>query len=418
MTKCTTDRQAALAAATVLIIGMVAAVGAGKLPPALMLLAAQFDMTLFEASFLIGLFQFGGALGGVFFGTLADRFGHRNIMQAGMAMTLVGIVLALSAQSSTQLLVSRAIESIGFMFTVLPGPAVLRQVIAPARLKLWLGGWGTYMPVGFALALLAGPWLMQAGARLTGAGQPQWAAVWGAHGLLIIMCWVALRLILPIPVARTDSYAGAAPRFVSLLSRTLRSRGPWLLAGLFAAYAGQYLSIVSFLPTIYEQAGLSLAAAGALTALVAGINLFGNLAAGRLTQRGINPGAMLMLASIALLLGAWLVFLTELSFAVRYACVVAMSACIGLIPGTLFVLAPRYAPDTATVSSTVGLMQQGSSAGQLLLPPLVAWSAGLAGGWSNAGWVLGAMALLNLLLAAVIWLRERPGQTDAAQANG
>ena len=391
---------------------MIAAFGAGKLPPALLLMASRFDMSLFQASFLISLFQLAGALGGVFAGTLADRFGHRTIMQAGMAMTLVGIVLALLAQSSTQLLVSRAIESIGFMFTVLPGPALLRQFVPPQRQQLWLGGWATYMPVGFALGLLTGPWLMHAGALALNSAAPRWEAVWAVHGVIVALGWLALRAFVPAAAPAERGARAGSQGFLALLTRTLRAPGPWMLAALFAAYAGQYLSIVSFLPTIYAQAGLSMSTAGAMTALVAGINLFGNLAAGRFIQRGHNPGLMLLIASLSLLLGAWLVFLTELPLPLRYATVVVMSATIGMIPGTLFVLAPRYAPDSATVSSTVGLMQQGSAVGQFILPPAVAFAAGLAGGWSNAGWVLGVMALVNLGLALAVWRQEAARRAD------
>ena len=54
-----------------------------------------------------------------------------------------------------------------------------------------------------------------------------------------------------------------------------------------------------------------------------------------------------------------------------YLAVVLFSAIGGLIPATLFALAVHVAPDEHTVSTTVGWMQQCSSAGQFLGPPLV-----------------------------------------------
>lgn len=52
------------------------------------------------------------------------------------------------------------------------------------------------------------------------------------------------------------------------------------------------------------------------------------------------------------------------------------------------------------MSTTVGWMQQCSSAGQFLGPPLVAWVAGLAGGWQWT-WVLtGTASAVGLLLAS------------------
>lgn len=402
-------------APVILFVGIIAAFGAGKLPPVLLILSDTYGLSLFEASFLISLFQLAGALIGVFAGSMADRYGHRTILQLGLAMTLMGIAVSLLANSAATLLVSRAIESFGFIMTVLPCPALLRQLVLPARQKLWLGAWGSYMPIGFAAGLLAAPWLVALAVQVGGPFE-SWQWAWLGHALLVVISWFAFRLFVTQdqPVAVLGASDGATNEakesrrtFRDLLALTLRAPGPWLLCASFGAYAGQYLSIVAFLPTIYQQAGISLATAGAMTALVAGINLFGNLAAGWITQRGVNAGKVMMVAALSLFVGAWLVYASGLSFGWRYAIVVATSAIAGLIPGTLFTLAPRYAPTPDTVSSTVGLMQQGTAIGQFLLPPMVAWSAGLAGGWANAAWVLSLMALVNIMLAAVIVRREK-----------
>ena len=397
-----------LSAPVILIVGIVAAFGAGKLPPVLLILSDSYGLSLFEASFLISMFQLAGAVIGVFAGSLADRFGHRTILQAGLAMTLMGIAVSLLADSAAVLLVSRAIESFGFIMTVLPCPALLRQSIAPERQRLWLGVWGSYMPTGFAAGLLAAPWLVVLAVQANSSFD-SWHWVWLGHGLLVAASWIAFRRFTSTQATQptTDrSNEQHRPAFAALLKLTLGAAGPWLLCVSFGAYAGQYLSIVSFLPTIYQQAGVSLSAAGAMTALVAGINLFGNLAAGWLTQRGVNAGKLMLVASVALFLGAWLVYASTLPFGLRYVIVVATSAIAGLIPGAMFTLAPRYAPSPDTVSSTVGLMQQGTAIGQFVLPPVVAWSAGFDGGWSNAAWALSAMALVNIALSVVIIRRE------------
>ena len=57
------------------------------------------------------------------------------------------------------------------------------------------------------------------------------------------------------------------------------------------------------------------------------------------------------------------------------------------------------APGDETVSSTVGWMQQWSSAGQFVGPPLVGWLAASVGGWPWT-WTLSAVnSLLGLWLA-------------------
>jgi MFS transporter, CP family, cyanate transporter len=74
----------------------------------------------------------------------------------------------------------------------------------------------------------------------------------------------------------------------------------------------------------------------------------------------------------------------------------------GLVPGTLFSLAVSLAPNERTVSTTVGWMQQWSSLGQFVGPPLVAWLASQVGGWQWSWSVTGGCAVAGLLIARQI----------------
>ena len=61
------------------------------------------------------------------------------------------------AQGPASLLALRALEGLGFLLACLPAPSLIRRLVAPQRLSLHLGLWGTYMPTGTALALLLAP---------------------------------------------------------------------------------------------------------------------------------------------------------------------------------------------------------------------------------------------------------------------
>jgi MFS family permease len=64
------------------------------------------------------------------------------------------------------MLVLRAAEGFGFLLVVLPGPALLRRLVAARRVNSMIGLWGAYMPLGAALGLLAGPvWIEHLGWR-------------------------------------------------------------------------------------------------------------------------------------------------------------------------------------------------------------------------------------------------------------
>lgn len=169
----------------------------------------------------------------------------------------------------------------------------------------------------------------------------------------------------------------------------------------FGVYSAQWLAVIGFLPTVYAQAGLAAGPAGAATALVALANMAGNVAAGRLLQRGVQPPRLLVAGFLAMAGGAILAF-ADMPVALRYAGALLFSTVGGLVPGTLFSLGVRLAPGDDTVSTTVGWMQQWSALGQFAGPPLVALAASRAGGWQWSGGVTAALALAGLLLARSI----------------
>jgi MFS family permease len=109
--------------------------------------------------------------------------------------------------------------------------------------------------------------------------------------------------------------------------------------------------------------------------------------------------------------GAWLAFGGQVGPLIKYLAVLMFSSVGGLIPGTLFTLAVKLAPTERTVSTTVGWVQQLSSLGQFVGPPVVAWLALRAGGWQATWMVTGACCLFGFLLAALLQRAVSPTQT-------
>jgi MFS family permease len=394
--------KVAHSAGLVIAAGVVAAMHVGKLPPALPALQQVLGVSLVQAGFLLALVQLAGMTLGLPAGLLIQRYGPRRSLVAGLLVLSVASGLGGAAQDATGLLVSRALEGLGFLCVVLPAPGLLRGMVPPERLSRSLGAWGAYMPLGAALAMLLGPWVMM-------QADPAWGWRiwwWGLSALAALLAALVFRGVpadRSAPVWRASSVlprAGASlPGEPGLLRLTLQSHGAWLVAVCFAMYSGQWLAVVGFLPSIYAQAGLAAGATAWLTALVAAANIIGNLAAGRLLHRGTAPLALLVAGFAAMGGGAVLAFGMDGSFWFRYLAVLAFSMVGGLIPATLFSLAVRLAPSTAAVPTTVGWMQQWSAFGQFCGPPLVAWVAAQMGHWQLTWTVTGACSLVGVLLA-------------------
>lgn len=386
----------------VIAAGVAAALHVGKLPPALPVLREALGVSLVQAGFLISMVQVAGMSLGLAVGLVADTLGLRRVMATGLALLTLASVAGGFAREPWLLLVLRAMEGLGFLLAVTPAPGLVRRLVDPARLSGRLGLWGAYMPLGTSLALLAGPlWIAQAG----------WPAWWWLTAALTAIAGVTLWRGVPADPAPdampAGSVASAPGTWRVRLTDTLRSPGPWLVSLAFACYSGQWLAVVGFLPSIYAQAGLAPALAGVATAVVAGSNMIGNIASGRLLQRGVPAQRLLRTGFLAMGVGGVLLFAPVwpvgwLSFAGPYAAVLVFSATGGLVPGTLFSQAVKVAPGPGTVSTTVGWMQQWSSIGQFAGPPLVAWVASRTGGWSTSWVVTGACALAGLWLAGRI----------------
>jgi len=388
------------AAYWVVAAGMGAALHIGKLPPALPVLEKTLGITLVQAGFLLSLVQLAGMLLGLLTGLAVQRVGLKRSMMGGLLVLGVASSVGALAESVSWLLITRALEGLGFLWAVLPGPGMLRQLVPKVRINRMLGIWGTYMPLGTALALLLGPWVM-------GLASPDrgWRLWWCVLAAVALAFSLALFLRLPTDPAR---HAGSAPADVKsigsfkLLMLTLRCGPVWLLALTFGMYSGQWLAVVGFLPSIYVKAGIASATAGWLTALAAALNMVGNVAAGRLLERGVSAVTLLVSGFLAMGTGAMLAFGTSIGAWWQFVAVLGFSMVGGLIPATLFSLSVRLAPVPEAVSATVGWMQQWSSAGQFLMPPLVAWVVVYAGGWQWTGWVSLTFSAVGLLLAAGI----------------
>jgi MFS family permease len=397
------------AAWLVVLAGGVAALQVGKLPPALPALQAELGITLVQSGFLLSMVQLAGMSLAVFIGLLADGMGLRRSMVRGLCLLALASGLGALATSVTALLALRAIEGLGFLLVALPAPALIRRLVPPAQLPGMLGVWGAYMPTGTALALLAGPLFIPAWG---------WSAWWGLFAMVSLAMAVALLRLVPADpmTAQPRPTHGVGLGAWQRLRSTLGARGPWLVALTFGMYSGQWLAVVGFLPSIYAAAGVSGALLGVLTALAAAVNIAGNMASGRLLQRGWAPRTTLWLGFGAMALGSTVAFaaVTEGWPWLRFSGVLLFSGMGGLVPGTLFSLAVRLAPGEQQVATTVGWVQQLSALGQFVGPPVVAAVAARAGGWQLTPLVTVGCCAVGAVLA---WAAGREIQGASTQAQ-
>lgn len=363
--------------------GLVVALQLGKAVAALPTLRVDMGLSLVVGGWVISAFNVAGAVSGLLIGATIDRIGHRRAALAGLTLATVCSGLGALTGDAPALLATRFGEGLGFTLTVLAVPPLLVRVSSARQHGLVFGIWAAYMPAGIAVATAATPYVLS---------EFGWRGLWLAAAALNAF-WVVAFAAATRTVPRSAVDSGT--RIRSTVRAVATSRGPLLLAGVFAAYSLQFLSVFGFLPTLLTgRYGVPAVTAAALTALALCANIPGNILGGALRKRGVPRWILICCASAVMAGSALGIYAAGLPIGLRYGSCLVLSFAGGVIPATLFGAVPRLAPSPRAVAATVGVVQQGAVLGQALGPPAVAAVAAAAGGWQASPMVLAAAAVV------------------------
>lgn len=364
--------------------GVVAAAQVGKSAAGLPVLQAEFDLSLTAAAWYLSVISLVGAVGGAGLGWLGQSIGFRRQVQAGLLLILLMNLAGAAAQGATALMATRVGEGLGFALVVLAAPGLLTTVTGPANRRFVVGAWGAYMPIGAGLGTLLVPLVL----LLMG-----WRGVWIMAAAFTAAALVAVtRSVAAAPgkaTARLGSFRGA-----------LGSRGVLCLTGVFAAYAGQYLAVLGLLPTMLVGDGrISVLTAGVVTGIAFILNAPGNIIGAVLQQRGVPRHLLIIGGSLCMGASVWMLHAEGMPMSARIAAAGIFSFTAGVVPSAAFGGVAALTAGTDSIGPAMGLLMQGSSLGQLLVPPLVAASvtySGIAAGGA-APLVLSGLAALAVL---------------------
>lgn len=373
--------------------GIFAALGQGKMPPALPALRSQYGIDLVLGGLLVSCFSLAGALFGAFGGSIADRLGRPRTLALGLMILAIGGLGSAAAGNAALLLAARMVESLGFLAVIVSAPGIIAAATEGADRRIALGFWGSYMPAGIAIAMAAAPPILE-------------HVGWPVLCLGLALGAGLLALATPAVARSAPQTRGAAPR--SALAAVLRRPGPWMLGLCFGASSLQWFAVIGWLPTfMIERLGLAPYAAGLLTAATVFVNAFGNIAAGILLRRADWRWAVL--AAAHLISGGTAVAMLVLAMpdGLRFGLALAFSFATGLIPASILGAVPLHAGEDSRIGAINGVVVQGANIGTVCGPPALALLVQVAGGWQASAWLLGAASAVGILAAAAIGRIER-----------
>jgi predicted MFS family arabinose efflux permease len=364
-----------------------------KVPPALPAMRAELQLALVESGFLHTVMYGIGGGAGVFCGAFADRFGQKRAALLGVGFMLAGGVLGALSWRYEVILLSRFLEGVGFILIAVSAASLLIAATLPRDRLTSFAIWSCYMPSGGTLILLLAPF------ALTTLG---WRSLWLGLALYTAVCFVLVALWVPAP-----GFGGSIGS-MRLLRESFLRPGVLLLCLAFMCYVGQWVSVMTWLPTFVVERGASTTGASLVTAAFVAANIPGNLLGGYLLKRRVPRSTVTAVAAAGMGVTAIGLLSSGAPDGLRFACVLVFSTLGGMIPSAVFAGTPVHSKSPGHIGTTNGMVMQYSHLAQFIVPIVVAWVASRWGGWSAT---LGVMLALSAIgIAAGLGISRYEGK--------
>jgi MFS family permease len=369
--------------------GVITALQIGKAAIAVPILQRELALTLVAASWIVGAYGVLGAVAGLPAGILSSLVSARTTLIAGLAAAGIGSVAGAFAESGAILIATRVLEGCGSLAASLAVPRLLRAVTAPKDLEPVLAMFAAHLPFGSVVMMLAAPQVMWFG----------WQGLWLLNGAIVLgYALVVARL----HIDEAPPAHAAQQSVLTNIGTVLGAPGPLLLALAFGTYTFQYLALAGLLPALLvDRMGLSIAAAGTVSAIAVAANAVGNMSAGALFRLGVPVWSIMAGAFAFVGLAALGIFSDAAPVALVTVLAAASLGLTGLIPGSIYAAAPRIAPTSAMLAIALGLINQVTNIGNLAGPAAMAFTVQSLG-WSGAPLLFAGVAVTGVTIALLL----------------
>lgn len=388
-------------AAWIIIVasGVVAGLHIWKLAPALTVIQDELGFSLLFAGVLLGVVQVAGMVGGLAVSLLAEVISQRRTLILGLFLLVLGSAFGALAPSALLLLATRILEGAGVIMATVMGPGLVRLHSPVKNVNMAVGWWAGYMGMATFLGVFSTALVLE---------HLSWHLWWG---ILAIITLLPIPLILKFVGPDAPSGSAGLREAAKRIAITARASRVWVSGLIFGCYTVQWMAVVGFLPTIYEEFGLSAVVGGLASAVVGGLNAVGAIICGGLLHRGANGRTLLYCGFALMALASFITFAFDYPTHLLWIQMIAVglfSLSGATIPTTMTRVVVDLAPPGGSAPASMGLTQQIFNIGNFTGPMLLASMAMLTGGWNATWWMTLAFAVLGALLTFGLSRKNSP----------
>ncbi|MGR4988211.1 multidrug effflux MFS transporter [Vibrio rotiferianus] len=342
--------------------------------PALGNIAQSFAVTYSQAAQTLSIYFSAFAIGVVVWGILADKWGRRPAMLAGLLVYGISALVAMQTESFDVVMLARAFSAFG----IAVGSVVTQTMLRDSFSGDELGRVFSVMGMAISISPVVG---MLIGGQLTALG--------GYELVFFALFIIALALLCYNAVKLPETQTEKQPLEIgSLLGRMLKDAQIWQSAFLVALYNIALFAYYQLGAFTFEQLGLTSEQFGYSGVILGVGTLIGSLMNKSLLAKGRSQTHLLWIASAFLIIGGFGVFMLQ-------------DSVWFLAPMLFVVMSFGIAIPNVLSSALVDYKQQAGSAGAvlgLMYYLMIGSGLGLAGMVQNLGFVLMTCAALVLLV--------------------
>lgn len=262
-----------------LFVGVSITVVQYKVPSILESVMATYGMTSSTGSWLMSIFTMMGIFLSLPSGSLAKRFGPKNMMLAGCAVIVAGSVVGALATSAWLMIASRAVEGVAFVFISVAGPMAVERYVDDGHKGTVNGIWSLWICLGSFAGSTATPMVFEA-LGLT------WT--WLAYAGIVVVAAVVLAIAVRVPKGKTLDVAveeepeekATLKDYAALLSlNTVLFLFAWLVFNILI------LAVLSYAPTFLQSQGMNASLSGLASSLPGILAIASSLVVGKLVDK-------------------------------------------------------------------------------------------------------------------------------------
>jgi predicted MFS family arabinose efflux permease len=314
---------------------------------------------------------------------LAERFGPKLVVGAGLACTLIGTVALAVAPAYTVALLGKTIQGLGATLTFIAGTRYIAGLYGAGRSHFALGVYGGGYPLGSALALVAMP--------LFADSFGGWRPAFWIEAALVAACLAAWWLGPAVPRVMRPGSMREALRCGNCWWTSLQHAGFGL-----AVASGTWITVF-----LLRELRISLTEAGALGSVLLVITTVARPFGGLVVARGwLRTRQAMALSNVLIIAGVAMVVVPERPLAIALVGTVLLGIGGGLPYAAIFNTLAASLPQAPAASQ--GLAVIVGALVILAVAPAMGYGVQLLGFW--AAWsLIGAVAAFAL--AATVFTR-------------